>query len=262
MTDKPEITTTPPDETGLETHGGRRSFLKGAMLASGGAVIGPHLIGATQAQGQPEAQDRKSHYFIPATDKTVHWGYFSRSLKPLVEIDSGDYVTIEALTHHAYDDYERMIKGDPGAESVFLWTKDKKNVNRRVAGPMDASIHGRGAGEGFGVHICTGPIAVRGAQPGDILEVRIIDVKPRGCFNPEYKGKAFGSNAAAWWGFQYNDLLTDPKPREVITIYELDASGDKNWAKAIYNFQWVPQTDPFGVVHKIIDYPGVPVDHS
>jgi acetamidase/formamidase len=56
--------------------------------------------------------------------------------------------------------------------------------------------------------------------------------------------------------------LTEPKPREVVTIYEVDASGERNWAKAVYNFRWVPQTDPFGVVHKIIDYPGVPVDHS
>ena len=48
----------------------------------------------------------------------------------------------------------------------------------------------------------------------------------------------------------------------MITIYELDAAGERNWAQAVYNFQWVPQTDPFGVVHKIIDYPGVPVDHS
>src|SRR4029078_9192073 len=27
-------------------------------------------------------------------------------------------------------------------------------------------------------------------------------------------------------------------------------------------FPCPPQTDPFGVVHKTIDYPGVPVDHS
>jgi acetamidase/formamidase len=79
--------------------------------------------------------------------------------------------------------------------------------------------------------------------------------------NPRYRGKSFGSNAAAWWGFHYKELLTEPKPREVITIYEIDASGDQNWARAVYNFRWVPQTDPFGVVHKIIDYPGVPVDH-
>src|SRR5208282_6252595 len=106
-------------------------------------------------------------------------------------------------------------KGDPGAESVFFWTKDKKNVNRRGAGPLDASIHGRGAGEGFGVHICTGPVALRGAVPGDVVEVRILDVKPRACANPAYQGKTFGSNAAAWWGFHYKDLLTEPKPREV-----------------------------------------------
>jgi hypothetical protein len=27
---------------------------------------------------------------------------------------SGDYITIEAVTHHAGDDIERMVKGDPG----------------------------------------------------------------------------------------------------------------------------------------------------
>jgi acetamidase/formamidase len=47
-----------------------------------------------------------------------------------------------------------------------------------------------------------------------------------------------------------------------VTIYEVDVSGSKNWAEAVYNFQWVPQTDPFGVTHATIDYPGVPVDHS
>jgi acetamidase/formamidase len=206
--------------------------------------------------------DRINHYVVAASAATVHWGYLSRSLKPVLSVDSGDFVTIETLTHHAYDDYARMIEGDPGAESVFLWTKDAKNVDRRGAGPMDASIHGRGAGEGFGVHICTGPVFVRDAEPGDVLEVRIIDVRPRGCCNPAFKGRAFGSNAAAWWGFHYNDLLTEPKPREVITIYEIDATGDRNWARAVYNYRWVPQTDPIGVVHRIIDYPGVLVNHA
>ena len=37
----------------------------------------------------------------------------------MVEVESGDFVTIETLTHHANDDAERMVKGDPGAESVF-----------------------------------------------------------------------------------------------------------------------------------------------
>ena len=243
--------------------GERRSFLKSAFLAGGGAAAAFAGAGtlATPASAQTKPGQPTYHY-LPANSETVHWGYFSKLLKPQLEIDSGDYVTIEALTHHANDDAERMIKGDPGAESVFLWTKDKKNVDRRGAGPIDGKLLGRGSGEGFGVHICTGPVYIRGAESGDILEVRIIDVKPRPCANPAYAGKAFGSNAAAWWGFHYKELITEPKPREVCTIYEIDATGQRNWAQAVYNFRWTPQTDPFGVVHKTIDYPGVPVDHT
>ncbi len=243
---------------------GRREFLKGAMMAGGAAAsfAAAGLSSVTTAQAQPGmVPGTKNHYYVPATEKTVHWGYFSKLLKPQVEVGSGDFVTIEVLTHHANDDAERMVKGDAGAESVFYWDKQRKGVDRRGAGPMNPTLFGRGAGEGLGVHICTGPVAVKEAEPGDILEVRIIDVKPRPCANPQHKGKSFGSNAAAWWGFHYKELLTEPKPREVITIYEVDASGERNWAKAVYNFRWTPQTDPAGVVHKTIDYPGVPVDH-
>ena len=237
----------------------RRSFLKSAFVAGGGAAAwAASGTLATPASAQTRSGQPTYHY-LPANADTVHWGYFSKLLKPQLEVDSGDYVTIEAVTHHAGDDVERMVKGDPGVESIYLWTKDKKGVNRRGAGPMDGK---RGAGEGYGVHICTGPVAIRGSELGDILEVRIMDVKPRPCANPAYAGKSFGSNAAAWWGFHYKDLLTEPKPREVCTIYEIDTSGQRNWAQAVYNFRWVPQTDPFGVVHNIIDYPGVPVDHS
>jgi acetamidase/formamidase len=241
----------------------RRSFLKSAFLAGGGAAVAWAGSGtlATPASAQTKAGQPTYHY-LPANADTVHWGYFSKLLKPQIEVDPGDYITIEAVTHHAGDDVERLVKGDPGVESIYLWTKEKKGVNRRGAGPIDGKLLGRGAGEGFGVHICTGPVYIRGAEPGDILEVRIMDVKPRPCANPAYAGKSFGSNAAAWWGFHYNDLLTEPKPREVCTIYEIDTSGQRNWAQAVYNFRWTPQTDPFGVVHKIIDYPGVPVDHS
>ena len=119
----------------------RRSFLKSAFVATGGAAAltagGVSLVPPAAAQTAAARQGKPNHHYVPATAETVHWGYFSKLLKPVVEIDSGDYVTIEALTHHANDDAERMIKGDPGAESVYLWTKDKKGVNRRGAGPID-----------------------------------------------------------------------------------------------------------------------------
>jgi acetamidase/formamidase len=240
----------------------RRSFLRDAMAASGAAVSAGALTASMSpsafAQSAKPGSGMTSHYYIPASANTVLWGYFSKSAKPVVEVESGDFVTIETLTHHANDDAERMVKGDPGAESVFHWDSKKKGVNRRGAGPMDAKV---GAGGGEGVHICTGPVYIKGAEPGDILEVRIIDCVPRPSANPLYKGRSFGSNAAANWGFHYGDTLTEPKKREVVTIYEVDATGERNWARAVYNYKWTPQTDPFGVVHPTIDYPGVPVDH-
>jgi acetamidase/formamidase len=239
----------------------RRSFLTG-MAATGAAALGSMSAASLAHADTAMKRTTLSHVHIGASADTVHWGYFSRSLKPLVEVKSGDFVTIETLTHHANDDAMRMVKGDPGAESVFHWDSKRKGVNRRGAGPMDASLFGRGAGEGLGVHICTGPVAVEGAEEGDVLEVRILDVKPRPTGNPEFKGKSYGSNAAAWWGFHYNDMVEEPKKREVITIYEVDATGERDYAKALYNFRWTPQTDPFGIVHKTIDYPGVPVDHN
>ncbi|WP_339803306.1 acetamidase/formamidase family protein [uncultured Marinobacter sp.] len=242
----------------------RRSFLKTALMGSGavslgamGVTMSPMAGAATSSAGA--SGSGPMHYFIPATAETVLWGHFSKIAKAVVEVESGDFVTIETLTHHANDDADRMVKGDPGAESVFFWDNNRKGVDRRGAGPMDAEI---GAGAGAGVHICTGPVRIKGAEPGDVLEVRIADVFPRPSGNPDFKGKTFGSNAAAWWGFHYGDMLTEPKKREVITIFEVDATGERNWAKAVYNFRWTPQKDPFGVVHSTIDYPGVPVDHS
>jgi acetamidase/formamidase/AraC-like DNA-binding protein len=222
--------------------------------------VGRAATDAAAAASRAETNGRR--HYLAATDKTVHWGYFSRSLRPVLTVRSGDAVTIETLTQHAYDDYERMIKGDPGAESVFHWSRERKNIDRRGAGPLDASIYGRGAGEGFGVHICTGPIAVEGAMPGDVIEVRILDLKPRLSANVAFAGRAFGSNAATWWGYHYKELLTEPRPREVVTIYEIGRAGGCDVANAVYSFRWTPQTDPFGVVHSTIDYPGVPVDHA
>lgn len=202
------------------------------------------------------------HHHLRATPETVHWGYFSRTLAPALSVRSGDTVTIETLTQHASDDAARMIAGDADAEAVFQWTATHKAVDRRGAGPLDASIYGRGAGEGFGVHILTGPIAVEGARPRDVLEVEILAIEPRPSRAPGYEGRSFGSHAAVWWGRHYDELLTEPRPREVVTLYEILTCGNRLCAHAAYSFRWTPQRDPFGVVHVTMDYPGVVVDHT
>ena len=199
------------------------------------------------------------HHTLAVSPATVQWGYFSRSSAPALALRSGDRATIETLTHHANDDHERMISGDPGAESVFRWTAGNKAVDRRGAGSTEGPFE-RGSGEGLGVHLLTGPVAVEGAEPGDVLEVRVLDVRPRPSCHAHHAGRCFGSNAAASWGFHYHDLIEEPKPREVVTIFELDTAGEP-YARAVYNYVWTPQTDPDGLVHATIDYPGVPVDH-
>jgi acetamidase/formamidase/AraC-like DNA-binding protein len=201
-----------------------------------------------------------AHHHLRATPRTVHWGYFSRALPPVLTMRSGDTVTVETLSQHATDDPARMIVGDPDAEAVFHWTRDRKAIDRRGAGPMDASIYGRGAGEGFGVHILTGPIMIEEAKPGDVLEIEFIDIALRPSRALEFAGRSFGSNAAVWWGRHYDDLLTDPKPRETVTLYEICSCGGRLCAHAVYSYRWTPQRDPFGVTHNTIDYPGVPVD--
>jgi hypothetical protein len=125
----------------------RRSFLKSAVVAGGGAAAwaaSGTLAAPASAQTRP---GQPTYHYLPANADTVHWGYFSKLLKPQLEVDSGDYITIEAVTHHAGDDIERMVKGDPGVESIYLWTKDKKGVNRRGAGPLEVTKVGSvGAG--------------------------------------------------------------------------------------------------------------------
>ncbi|UPK46582.1 acetamidase/formamidase family protein [Paenibacillus pabuli] len=186
----------------------------------------------------------KTHY-LEANSENVRWGNIGKG-DPVLTVNSGDIVTVEAVTHHSGDDYERMIKGDIGVEDIFHWSETEKHK----------------ADRGPGVHIMTGPIAVEGAEPGDVLEVKILDMKLRPNGNGEYAGKTYGSNVAANWGLLYGEMEEAPSTREVVTIYEMQTKGGNDYAKALYNYRWTPQTDPDGMVHPTIDYPGVIVDHS
>lgn len=55
--------------------------------------------------------------------------------------------------------------------------------------PQNIKTRGRG-GRADGKHILTGPVYICGAEPGDTVEIQILDMKPRK--NPQ--GKAFSSN--------------------------------------------------------------------
>ena len=79
------------------------------------------------------------HSEIKLSAANVHWGYFSKTLAPVLNVTSGSEVVVEMATHHACDDYDKMILGDPGMEEIY------------------AGEEFRGAtGGGDGVHILTG----------------------------------------------------------------------------------------------------------
>ena len=50
-------------------------------------------------------------------------------------------------TQHGGDDYDKIVKGDPGIESIYNWTSSGPTVGWRGA-----------TGKGDGVHVLTGPL--------------------------------------------------------------------------------------------------------
>ncbi|MEM2204079.1 MAG: acetamidase/formamidase family protein [Sulfolobales archaeon] len=83
-------------------------------------------------------------------------------IKPAVEISPGDEIVLETL-----DALDGQIRDTPD-------TSDIANID---AGP---------------VHPLTGPIYVKGAEPGDLLVVRILDAGPLGSFGYTFVTKGFG----------------------------------------------------------------------
>lgn len=127
-----------------------------------------------------------SHHQLNAVPDTTFWGYFDAALAPALQVQSGDIVEIEAITHHSGDAPDLMM--DDGITAVWDAIPEESRTP--------------------GVHVMTGPIEVAGAEPGDALVVEILDMWPR---------MPYGSNCAAHWGRLYDDFQ-----KERITIYELD----------------------------------------
>ena len=123
---------------------------------------------------------------LRATPDSCFWGHFDPSLPPVLAVEPGGVIDIEAITHHAGDAPDLMM--DDAIDAIWAGIPPENRTP--------------------GVHIMTGPLAVIGAQPGDALVVEIIDMWPR---------LRHGSNVAAHWGALYGEV-----GKERITIYELD----------------------------------------
>jgi acetamidase/formamidase len=95
-----------------------------------------------------------AEYRIDASPENVHWGYFDAGIPPLLTVSSGDTVTISTVSGGP----EVM----PKAPLIVPEALSAVHATQRPKLPG---------------HICTGPVEVRGAKAGQVLEVRIKDIE-------------------------------------------------------------------------------------
>jgi len=92
-------------------------------------------------------------HVLPATLETTQWGWFNNAQPPVLHVDSGDTIVFETMMHS----HNQVV---PGATIEQI----KK---------LRTDYPGRGP------HTLTGPVYIEGAEPGDVLKVRINKIVPR-----------------------------------------------------------------------------------
>ena len=108
---------------------------------------------------------------VPSTPDTVVRGVIARDTPPVAHIKSGGVALINTISHGGLNDPVKFF----GAQGI-----PEKDVLKDAIAIGEASKAGRWKeSTGFGGHVLTGPIYVDGAEPGDMLEVRILKVTPR-----------------------------------------------------------------------------------
>ncbi len=96
---------------------------------------------------------KPNHFLLPATPATTQWGVFNKDQPPVLYINPGDSVSIETETAS-----ENQVVPGVSIEEVMK---------------MNNAVPGRGP------HTLTGPIYVKGANPGDILKIHFNKIIPR-----------------------------------------------------------------------------------
>jgi len=96
---------------------------------------------------------------LKPTPKTVAWGYYDAAAPPVMRIKSGDTVEVQTL----------ITSSPTRLEGAGVKPADVEQSLR--------DIYKEVTNKGPGGHILTGPIFIEGAEPGDVLEVRIQKIK-------------------------------------------------------------------------------------
>jgi acetamidase/formamidase len=114
---------------------------------------------ATCATAWAAGQAPKTHR-LEVTPATVAYGYYWADAPPVLRIDSGDIIDVDTLLTNTPTGLAKAGVPDEKIQASL------KAVVTEVTGER----------KGPGGHILTGPVYVEGAEPGDVLEVKILSI--------------------------------------------------------------------------------------
>ena len=171
-----------------------RGRVRGALVAASTLLLTAAWAGAP---GPAAAQD--GEHFVPSRPETLSWGWFPFDKPPVLTIDSGETVRIDTLSHAG------ATQNDHPDLSLIVLGVTPDEILPDVL-DFWASRAGRPR-EGRSGHLITGPIAIRNAEPGDVLEIQVLELATRvpyginntsptgGVFSPAYPGSRPGDAA-------------------------------------------------------------------
>ena len=150
----------------------RNAILSVALAALAGPTLAQEPI---PLRATPDAHLR-------STPETVLRGSISATRAPVLRITSGQTVRIDTVSHGGMSDDPVAYFAQAGisADEVL---QDVKDIAAASSGP------------GWRGHVLTGPIYVEGAEPGDMLEIRVVALEnrvPYGVNSPGTGGAAPG----------------------------------------------------------------------
>ena len=112
--------------------------------------------------------------YLPSTTRNVLWGALPcADDRPVLSIDSGTDVTVDTISH------EGIIE-DQGRDPVAFFGSHGVSEHMVLQDAIDlAGTDIQRPADRFGPHVVTGPIAVKGARPGDLLKITVLETTPR-----------------------------------------------------------------------------------
>ena len=185
----------------------RRTFLKYSAAVGAVAAVGGISIETATAVDTERKVAVGNTRVLGCNPTTSTDGFWDNSILPVLRMKSGEVVEVETGTH-------LMGQMVPGAD-INDWMRWYKEVIEKTPETYfypDPTTGAKKIKRGAGHHHLTGPIYVEDAEPGDILQIEILDIVPN----------TYGFNLYPETSFMKLGLLSDDFPKGEVRWYRID----------------------------------------